>query len=250
MTPTDPEHALLRAVLDAPDDDLPRLAYADLLEERGEDVRAEFVRESLLLAASGLVECPSRVPGPGGVNWHLRCGRPRCPFCRHAVRLDTIYAAFPPDVAMIGGVLPFAASHTWEHWGLYDQGRGAWPHLYVRRGFVERVEMPTDAFLAHAKALFSRHPVTEVVLADREPYGGVANAHPSWSDGSRVKVSMRMESNLPGELYQFLSDGVRGPTSLYRDYPDRAAALADLSRACVRHGRAEAGLGEWEGVRR
>jgi len=36
--------AFLRAIFDAPDDDTPRLVYADFLEENGEAERAEFIR--------------------------------------------------------------------------------------------------------------------------------------------------------------------------------------------------------------
>lgn len=36
--------AFLRAIFDAPDDDTPRLVYADFLQENGEDDRAEFIR--------------------------------------------------------------------------------------------------------------------------------------------------------------------------------------------------------------
>src|SRR5438874_13842040 len=36
--------AFLRAILDNPDDDLPRLIYADWLDEHGEAARAEFIR--------------------------------------------------------------------------------------------------------------------------------------------------------------------------------------------------------------
>lgn len=39
--------ALLRSILSAPDDDLPRLVYADFLEESGEDERAWFIRNQL-----------------------------------------------------------------------------------------------------------------------------------------------------------------------------------------------------------
>jgi uncharacterized protein (TIGR02996 family) len=41
----------LRAILDAPNDDLPRLVYADYLEETGEADRAEFIRIQCELAA-------------------------------------------------------------------------------------------------------------------------------------------------------------------------------------------------------
>lgn len=42
--------ALLRAIRDSPDDDLPRLAFADLLEENGGDEHAEFIRHQIELA--------------------------------------------------------------------------------------------------------------------------------------------------------------------------------------------------------
>lgn len=42
-TPVD-EHVLLRAICETPEDDAPRLAYADWLEERGQTERAELIR--------------------------------------------------------------------------------------------------------------------------------------------------------------------------------------------------------------
>jgi uncharacterized protein (TIGR02996 family) len=42
--------ALYRAILESPDDDLPRLAYADWLEEHGEPDRAEIIRVQLARA--------------------------------------------------------------------------------------------------------------------------------------------------------------------------------------------------------
>jgi uncharacterized protein (TIGR02996 family) len=46
--------AFLRAIFDAPDDDTPRLVYADFLQENGEEDRAAFVRYECALA--GLAE--------------------------------------------------------------------------------------------------------------------------------------------------------------------------------------------------
>jgi uncharacterized protein (TIGR02996 family) len=45
-----PEQALLRGVLDHPDDDAPRLVFADWLEEHGDAARAEFIRVQIDLA--------------------------------------------------------------------------------------------------------------------------------------------------------------------------------------------------------
>src|SRR3954469_2476241 len=55
------ERALFHAVLDDPEDDLPRLAYADWLDEHGgetDHARAEFIR--LQIELDGL----ERPPGP------------------------------------------------------------------------------------------------------------------------------------------------------------------------------------------
>src|SRR5205807_8243126 len=48
------DDAFLRAIIDSPDDDGPRLLYADWLEERG-DPRGEFIR----------VQCAIAVADPG-----------------------------------------------------------------------------------------------------------------------------------------------------------------------------------------
>lgn len=47
---TDDADALLRAVLTAPDDDAPRLVYADWLDEHGDPARAAFIRAQVELA--------------------------------------------------------------------------------------------------------------------------------------------------------------------------------------------------------
>ncbi|MFO0842995.1 MAG: TIGR02996 domain-containing protein [Gemmataceae bacterium] len=50
------DKALLTAILADPDDDLPRLAYADWLDEHGDDGRAEFVRGQVELARTDWAE--------------------------------------------------------------------------------------------------------------------------------------------------------------------------------------------------
>jgi uncharacterized protein (TIGR02996 family) len=46
--------SLFQAILDAPDDDAPRLVYADWLMEHGDTERGEFIRLSVLLHRRGL----------------------------------------------------------------------------------------------------------------------------------------------------------------------------------------------------
>lgn len=57
--------ALLNAILERPDDDAPRLVYADFVQEAGEDDRAAFIRDQVELA---------KTPGwePFAVRWRRR----------------------------------------------------------------------------------------------------------------------------------------------------------------------------------
>jgi uncharacterized protein (TIGR02996 family) len=45
------DDAFLQAILESPDDDTPRLVYADYLDEHGETDRAEFIRVQVALAS-------------------------------------------------------------------------------------------------------------------------------------------------------------------------------------------------------
>src|SRR5437868_14865571 len=44
------EEAFIQAIIADPDDDAPRLIYADWLDEQGESERAEFIRVQIALA--------------------------------------------------------------------------------------------------------------------------------------------------------------------------------------------------------
>ncbi len=64
--------AFLRAVFDAPDDDTPRLVYADFLQENGEEERAEFIRVQCELAVKrGHTEYADRIRELGMREWEL-----------------------------------------------------------------------------------------------------------------------------------------------------------------------------------
>jgi uncharacterized protein (TIGR02996 family) len=47
------DEAFLQTIIECPDDDAPRLIYADWLEENGDPDRAEFIREQIRLARGG-----------------------------------------------------------------------------------------------------------------------------------------------------------------------------------------------------
>lgn len=85
--------ALLRAIVTNPDEDTPRLMYADALDERGEPgdrERAEFIRRQCgneWTGTEGWVEVPSGldVHSERGFLWRIKCDA--AAFLRHADEL-------------------------------------------------------------------------------------------------------------------------------------------------------------------
>ena len=70
---TSPQHpGLLQAILDEPEDDAPRLIYADWLEDNGEADRAEFIRLQIELARDSSDEGRRREIGAGPVRQSCR----------------------------------------------------------------------------------------------------------------------------------------------------------------------------------
>lgn len=68
----------LRAIVQSPDDDLPRLVYADFLEESGDAARAAFIRVQCVVAEIGRILAK---PFEDQRPLHLRCGVVWCPVC-------------------------------------------------------------------------------------------------------------------------------------------------------------------------
>jgi uncharacterized protein (TIGR02996 family) len=129
--------ALLRAICDNPDDDTPRLVFADWLQEQGVEDRAEFIRLQVRFAellrhgapdAAGLARRASALWARHGLAW--RAGLPK-----------------------VRGV-------TW--------------HDAFYRGFVEHVMVSSDALLVkHAAALFAQ-PIRHLVIRHFEGAAGFA----------------------------------------------------------------------------
>lgn len=118
---------LLRAVIDAPDDDLPRLAYADYLDETGLDpARAAFIRLD------------------------VEAGR---------------FPLDHPDRAAADRAARNLYLENWNRWaaelpaGFTDHGR---PSFY--RGFVEEVVVSAEWFADHANELLLSAPIHTVRL--------------------------------------------------------------------------------------
>ena len=122
-----------------------------------------------------------------------------------------------------------------------------------RRGFVDEVRLPAAAFTeGFARELFSRHPVTKVVLTDKQPHGTglpvTDNEYPGWM--RCCDPTMRQATDpwgVPRYMFDQLADSIlmtfgsangARPSKFYATADDGRAAL---SAACVAWGRSLAG---------
>lgn len=118
--------ALLRAIYENPDDDTPRLVFADWLQENGDEARAEFIRVQ--------VELPRHTPHT--IPWHKCNARARKLL---AVYEDQWRGEVPNDIS--------------------------WHYPEFRRGFLERLVISDfAAFEQQATRIFAATPLRELLI--------------------------------------------------------------------------------------
>ncbi len=180
--------AFLRTILAAPDDDAPRLVYADWLDDQGEGERAEFIRVQCLLSRLIAEDKNPRRPAGGMELFGYRMALCRdfkfwaafleraeehgqkCELCA-AGRAREILAAAPFEEwagDLIGegvGVRVTNSSTGSVHHGVWLAAGGV-PLIDFNfvRGLVGEVECDAADWLAHADAILAEHPVREVRL--------------------------------------------------------------------------------------
>lgn len=244
---------MLRAVLDEPAEDAPRLVYADWLEENGLDLRAEFIRVQVAEARLG-AKCPHEVVGRPG-EYPISCGH--CDWYVLRWRAEAIHGT--------RGVLGLercpCASRLWPMWeGLPSPGPV--PLLVWRRGFVEEIRGPLWAgrrpsMIQALRKVCPSHPVTLVRLTGPAPMNLTRNTGWFWLNGGPLSYlsSRSRRSGLGTDRPRWRTAGptdflpapiwerLRGYESIRRTeskgYPTEEAALAALSGACVAFGRVE-----------
>lgn len=137
--------SFIRAICDAPDDDAPRLIYADWLDENGEDKLAGFIR-----LQCELYNLPPAKVCNGCDPWGFSC---RC--CKLRKQINEILSG---DWRVIVPTFPLLI------------GRASPPrfeghaHVKFARGFVYHVELSSGDWLAHADAITAEHPIREVFI--------------------------------------------------------------------------------------
>jgi uncharacterized protein (TIGR02996 family) len=222
---TDPAlAALLADVLACPDDDTPRLVYADRLEELGEGEHAEFIR----------LQC--EIDRWVRTDWMLHQKEELTATLRRRER-ELLESATGRGY------------HCWEWMGLAVKDHvvpdGAYwrDHVTFRRGFVHSITLTAADFLAHAGSIFAAQPVQSVELSDREPYNSLnmGKRRCFWShpvvpgDGSHASIPEPIFLLLTGYSNQGASP------RMVRWYESETDARAALCAACVAYGRGRAG---------
>jgi uncharacterized protein (TIGR02996 family) len=209
--------ALIRSVLANPADDAPRLVYADWLEECGRAEDAEFIRVQVELARFGGAfhkdKSGRRRHMPAHVErlterelelWFGGRGRPDLP--EELVNSPLVIYPTPGQ------------------------------NLLLRRGFVERITCFGEIFVEVAVGLFRTQPVTHVTLVDRQPFESGDRFH--WILRSGIGTYWNIGS-VPPAVWPYMVPGGDTPSIAFATADE---AVAALSWACVRYGRAAAGI--------
>lgn len=198
--------ALLQGVLDAPDDDAPRLVFADWLEEQGETQRAELIRVQCRIAYLE-AEGAGRLLSPLLDLEYVPLKR------RERELLKGHRLTWLPPACM----------------ALESQRAG--DACQWHRGFVESVSCTLAAWLEHGPAVVQCQPVREVRATDREPYHNAAGC---WLWEREGAITAAGQSVLPQFLFERLTGDIDiNNRNSWRTYATREAALAALSAACI-----------------
>lgn len=155
--------AFLKAIIESPDDDTPRLVAADWLDEHGEAERAEFIRVQCELAKRG---DSNRCTLSVAEGWEPRDGHP-----------SLAQQKFDDETrALRRRERELLARHNEEWlWGSVPRQRGSdgedefRPNFLRtwRRGFVESITCSWEDWLKHADALRAAQPIQRVQLTTR-----------------------------------------------------------------------------------
>lgn len=209
----------LEDIIKNPDDDVPRIIYADWLEEQGSPssvARAQFIRVQIRIVRDY----------PNG----MRCQRNGAPV--------DLYASFKPRCRCQPCRLNRREYHVsrqyirslWE-WNLCP--RVSFTCTW-RRGFPERICLPLNTWRNQATTLLQAMPLRFVTLSDRQPFGREEwPGHVSWR-WSHESLPLAVTDRLPDDIFRFLKPA-RGRLCKY--YDSRSDALEACSRALLAWGR-------------
>ena len=217
----------IRAILEAPDDDSPRLMLADWLDENGQGDRAAFIKLQIQ-AANMKPWCPANPEKIGNdcpCTWHTLKRRER----------DALKACWTSDFrglfspVEVYGIEVSTCRMKWK-------GIDAIP----TRGFISAITCTMSDFLSHGPAIVASQPIERVDISDKRPLPLEEASGPDRNDVYWWQAGMfpEDESNLPIEISSAMHD-MTGIGFSYQSFPTESAAREALSKACLQWARSK-----------
>lgn len=197
------KEAFLAEIRERPDDDFPRLQFADWLEENGEPERAEFIRVQCELAKRIRVDLPAREP-------RLQ------PLADVAADVLADHAD-PEGAALRARERELLADAAFWVVDLPVAGMPANGTIW-RRGFIEGIACPAEHWLARADDIVRATPLREVTLTTWPELEWCGDA---FKGDSGLKLAGRSASVLLGWAHQ---DGSPNSQWTRRYVPELLAA--------------------------
>ena len=249
--------AFIADICEHPEDDAPRLIFADWLDDHGEPDRAEFVRTQMELA-----RCPQQIAWLEQMPVESWTGDPvegqllrRLDGLRHRER-HLLSIHWPRWLHESFDSLAFdvgTSARDDNDFGvsLYSKQKGELGHFdcSFRRGFVAEVKLPLAVWLVHGPKLVRQQPIERVEVWDKEPHNyldrntswrwtnGIGPIHPMY----RKAVIGEVWDYLPRQdhdfWYAYPTPEVAIDANFWCAYPTLEVAIDALSAACLLHAK-------------
>lgn len=225
--------AMLAAIIASPTDDLPRLVYADWLDEHDEPDRAEFIRRQVaepgtVMTCMGDASVGQMCPSDGGGL---------CPNCDALAAWGVPSRWLGEDVHLVRrGFVSEVRGSLAAFWGSRACRCDGMAAECMECGNTGRVSGPTPAF----RALVAAEPVEQVVVTDREPQTpwGHNSQDAAWTLAQDWRAAY--PSDLPPAVFDRLPGEADGDQAgdVWKVLPTTLAASA-LSAALLSLARGE-----------
>lgn len=226
------QRAFIDAIIANPEDDAPRLVYADWLDEHDDQMSCPTCNGDCQVKIS-----VTYVPN----NQYTRCQTcngsgcvpnlfaERAAFIRKQLELPDVDNCF----CGVDGI--YSDAHYKFDFRLAQitvDGSYIHKRFVYRRGFVYKIACTMNSWLDNGQEIVRDHPITRVEITDKKPsyYGGYGYVWYHLSHGGEAIDS------LPDGIFRRLYRGkkkvyINAYSVSYGD--DIAASIADLSQACI-----------------
>lgn len=243
------QRLLLDTILAYPDDDTPRLVYADWLEENGASERAEMIRRQVRYAS---LRC-EMWEGVSCDDSNQKLGQYRlqtwCPACIEINEIRTTHI----DCAIETGGVPLSVQRQdrstrepilREITNLPALGIGPGDPVIgkqctpvYRRGFVDEVSCTMGCWEKFAEEIMRWHPVRRVNVTDKSPWNALGFDVWRWLLMRPNRSDNPTGDMIPYAVYECIIGREKRESISYLEFATQKDALDALSDACIQFGK-------------